>query len=228
MFISRKFSLSAASLLLAVAFATQAHASMVTFTPTPTDLNDLDHHLVYTWRIDNINLNGGTISSASLTFTNIANWDSNANVLHLWLLDTARNAGVSSFVDDPSNAVPETDMTDDFLSTRFHSSAGWLVANGTGQTFLADKSFTTTPTTYTLNFTPAQLAVLQQYISNGHDIAFGIDPDCHFDNDGVSFSMNVTPVPEMNALFPLVGLFAAISSTHFLRRRRLARVPVRD
>ena len=97
---------------------------MVTFTPTPTDLNDLDHHLVYTWRIDNINLNGGTISSASLTFTNIANWDSNANVLHLWLLDTARNAGVSSFVDDPTNAVPETDMTDDFLSTRFHSSAG--------------------------------------------------------------------------------------------------------
>ena len=70
--------------------------------------------------------------------------------------------------------------------------------------------------------------MLQQYISNGHDIAFGIDPDCHFFNDGVSFSMNVTPVPEMNALFPLVGLFAAISSTHFLRRRRLARVPVRD
>ncbi|MGZ5537535.1 MAG: hypothetical protein ACXWG0_03310 [Chthoniobacterales bacterium] len=225
----RKVSLYAAlALLLGTALAGQVRASMVSFTPTPVDLNDLDHHMVYTWRIDNINLNGGTISGASLTFTNIANWDGNANVLHLWLLDTAKNAGVGSFVDDPTNSSPVTDMTDDFLSTRFHANSGWLVANGTAQTFLADKSFTTTPGTYTLNFTPAELTALQQYITSGKDIAFGIDPDCHFFNDGVTFSMNVTPVPEINALFPLVGLLAAVSSTHFLRRRRMARVPVRS
>jgi hypothetical protein len=223
----RRVSLCAA-ILLGTVLASQVRAAMVSFTPTPVDLNDLDHHMVYTWRLDNINLNGGTISSASLTFTNIANWDTNANVLHLWLLDTAKNAGVSSFVDDPTNSSPVTDLTDDFLSTRFHSNSGWLVANGTAQTFLADKSFTTTPSTYTINFTPAQLAVLQQYISHGNDIAFGIDPDCHFFNDGVNFNMNVTPVPEMNALFPLVGLLAAVSSTHFLRRRRMARVSARD
>ncbi|MDQ2949145.1 MAG: hypothetical protein M3Y27_24940 [Acidobacteriota bacterium] len=209
---------------LALALAAQAKASMVSFTPTPVDLNDLDHHMVYTWRIDNINLNGGTISGASLTFSNIANWDSNANVLHMWLLDTAKNAGVGSFVDDPSNSVPVVDLTDDFLNARFHGDPAWLVANGTAQTFLADKSFTTTPSTYTLNFTPAELATLQQYIKNGKDIAFGIDPDCHFFNDGVTFSMNITPVPEMNALFPLVGLLAAVSSTHLLRRRRMAMI----
>ncbi|MDQ6623257.1 MAG: hypothetical protein M3Y86_07205 [Verrucomicrobiota bacterium] len=223
-FRTSKIRFATAALALAAALAGQAKASVMTYQPTPVDLNDLDHHSVYTWRIDNISLNGGNISSASLTFTNIANWDSNANVLHLWLLDTAKSAGVASFIDDPSNTSPVTDLTDDFKDPRFHSDPGWLVANGTAQTFLADKSFTTTPGTYTLNFTASELATLTQYISQGKDIAFGIDPDCHFFNDGVSFTMNVTPVPEMSALFPIVGLIVAVSSTHVLRRRRLARV----
>ncbi|MEN3371161.1 MAG: hypothetical protein V7609_3304 [Verrucomicrobiota bacterium] len=34
----------------------------------------------------------------------------------------------------------------------------------------------------------------------------------------------LTPVPEMSALFPIVGLLVAVGSTHVLRRRRLARV----
>lgn len=209
--------------LAGLAASTHAGAALMSFQPSPADLNDLDHHSVYTWRIDNINLDGGTITGASLSFANIANWDSNVNVLHMWLLDTARAGGVSSFIDDPTNTIPVTDLTDDFRSTRFHSDPNWLVANGTAQTFLADQSFTTTPGTYTLNFNAAQLDSLRQYIANGNNVALGIDPDCHFFNDGVTFSMNVTPVPELNSLFPLVGLFAAVSSTHILRRRRMAR-----
>lgn len=34
---------------------------------------------------------------------------------------------------------------------------------------------------------------------------------------------HITPVPEMNSLFPIVGLLAAVSSTRILRRRRAAR-----
>lgn len=215
----RSFALAVGTLI-----AGHASAAMVSYQPSPIDLNDLDHHSVYTWRIDNINLNGGTIAGASLTFKNIANWDASANILHLWLLDTAKSAGVSSFLDDKTNSSNVTDMTDDFASSRFHADPTWLVANGTAQTFLKDKSFTTTPGTYTLNFTADQLAVLTQYINNGKNVAFGLDPDCHFFNDGVTFTMNITPVPEMNALFPLVGLLAAVSSTHVLRRRRMARL----
>src|SRR3979409_339279 len=69
-----------------------ATSQALTYTPNPIDLNDLDHHMVYTWRIDNISLANVAISSASLTFTNIANWDSNANVLHIHLLDTAKGS----------------------------------------------------------------------------------------------------------------------------------------
>lgn len=39
-----------------------------------------------------------------------------------------------------------------------------------------------------------------------------------------AFQANITPVPEMSSLFPIIGLFAAVSSTHVLRRRRAARL----
>lgn len=34
----------------------------------------------------------------------------------------------------------------------------------------------------------------------------------------------VTPIPEMSTFFPIIGLLAAVGSTHLLRRRRMARV----
>ncbi len=34
----------------------------------------------------------------------------------------------------------------------------------------------------------------------------------------------MTPVPELNALFPIVGLMVAVGSTHVLRRRRMAKM----
>lgn len=43
----------------------------LSFQPNPVDMNDLDHHIAYTWRLDNISLSGMAITSASLTFTNI-------------------------------------------------------------------------------------------------------------------------------------------------------------
>jgi hypothetical protein len=139
-------------------------------------------------------------------------------------LDTAVNPGIGSFVDDPSDSSPVTDMTDDFVSTRYHNDPHWLVKPGTAVTFLANPSFTTHGVNYTLNFTPSEVQALSSYIANGGDIAFGLDPDCHFFNDGIKFTMNLTPVPEMNALFPIVGLLLAVGLTHLLRRRRLAQL----
>lgn len=209
------------------AFAANSASAVVTsmsWQPSPADLNDLDHHEVYTWRIDNISVNPSTITSATLTFTNIANWDSNPNVLHLHLLDTAKFSGVRSFTDDPTGSVPVTDLTDDFISSRFHGNSGWLVANGTADTFLKDKSFTTTPTTYTYTFTGSQLDALEQYIANGQDIALGFDPDCHYFNDGISFTLNFTPVPEVENVIPIAGLIAVAVLFEIRRRRRATAV----
>ncbi len=40
----------------------------------------------------------------------------------------------------------------------------------------------------------------------------------------IAFRANFTPVPEMNALLPILGLITAISSTTILRRRRASRI----
>lgn len=40
----------------------------------------------------------------------------------------------------------------------------------------------------------------------------------------VAFRADITPIPEMSALFPIFGLLVAVSSTHILRRRRAAQV----
>src|SRR6185312_1157332 len=121
---------SLALLCIAAGFAAAnyagAAATSLSWQPSPADLNDLDHHQVYTWRIDNISINPATITSATISFNNIANWDTNSNVLHMHLLDSARFAGVASFVDDPTNSAPVTDFTDDFISTRFHGDSHWL------------------------------------------------------------------------------------------------------
>lgn len=195
-----------------------AQAVPTTYTPSPSDLGDLDHHLVYTWRIDGVSVNPASISGATLTFTSIQNWDGNPNVLHLHLLDTAKYSGVHSFVDDPTGAAPVTDFTDDFISTRYHGQSNWLVAAGTSDTFLADRSFTLTPETWTYTFTPAQLAALRADIANGNNFALGFDPDCHFFNNGIKLTLD-TRVPDTGNTFAMLGSAAVMLFASFQLNR---------
>lgn len=211
----------------AAGIASQAHGA-VSYQPDPVNLNNLDHHIATTWRIDNITVAPATITGATLTFTNIANWDSNANVLHMHLLDTAISAGVKFFTDTDPNAVPVTDFSDFFDKTTTHSYAQYTdaVTASTANRFLGDKSFTTTPTTYTYTFSSADLTALKAYIANGNDIAFGFDPDCHFYNDGITFSIQTAPVPEMATMIPVMALLAA-AVLFEVRRRRAVTVAVK-
>jgi len=204
-----------------------ARATPTTYTPNPSDLDDLDHHLVYTWRIDGVSVNPASISGATLTFTAIQNWDGNANVLHLHLLDTAKYSGVHSFVDDPTGAAPVTDFTDDFISSRYHAQSGWLVAAGTSDTFLKDQSFTLTPVTWTYTFTPAQLTALRADIANSDNLALGFDPDCHFFNNGVTLTLD-TRTPDTGGTLTMFGITAALmlSVSPWLNRRKANAVQV--
>jgi len=184
---------------------------------------DLDHHRAYTWRIGGLDLTGKSITSATLTFRNISNWDRNPNRLFIHLLDSARNAGVSSFQDAPANQIPVIDINDDFAGQRYLNNP--LVNAGTANTFLTQESFSTTPGDFVYTFTADQLSVLSTYFLNGSDIAFGFDPDCHFWNDGIVFSFNTcpaTPTPEP-ATLALLG--TGLAGLYYRRKRQQKKLP---
>ncbi len=220
-----------ASLMLLGALAGAAAADTFTYTPNPADLYDLDHHMVYTWRISNVNLNGQVLTGATLSFSNIRNWDSNPNMLFVHLLDTARRSGVRSFYDDNPGTAPVTDITDDFANTRYHGgidargvSSTWLVTPGTADVLLFATSFGTTAVNYAYTFTAAQIATLAGFIANGWNFALGFDPDCHYWNDGITLTLTTSPtapVPEPGT-FALIGFSLAALWAIARRRARAA------
>src|SRR5712664_1455214 len=109
--------------LLVLGSPATASADTFTFHAPATGANEgsgganqfnLDHHEAYTWRIDNVDLSGAPITGATLTFSNISNWDGNTNMLFIHLLDSAKSAGVASFIDAPLNQIPVTSIADNF------------------------------------------------------------------------------------------------------------------
>jgi hypothetical protein len=86
-------------------------------------LTSMDHHDIYTWGFNGINLTGQTITGATIAFKQITNWDFNQNRLDIDLLDTPTSANTVSAggavnsvqVNTNSGDIPIANWNDDFL-----------------------------------------------------------------------------------------------------------------
>jgi hypothetical protein len=206
--------------LCACLLAVNAGATVYTLAPTPSNLNNLDHNQFYTWGINWAAPQGETITTATLTFSQIWDWQVEPDTLFIHLLDTAP-LGVYSFTDNQGGG--------DFFASPYFNSFGiaqtkigeWSDPNGGTATKAQNVSFA---------FNAAQLTALQGYLSSAGSssdwarFGFGFDPDCHYYNTGISFiittSRTTTAVPENGGTALLLSI--ALAGVVLLRRKLLA------
>lgn len=179
----KRFRVMAIVAFFIVGMASTGRAAVFSFSPTPADLFDLDHFSFYIWGINQDFLND-PITSVSLSFANIQNWDTNPNHLYVNLMDT-NFAGVLAYWDGetPGNAL-----------------AGQGV-----ELSVSPLSFPYSPPqnySYTLN--ASELAIFASYAADGF-FGFGFDPDCHYWNDGITLTVNTAsaPIPEPSTMILL-------------------------
>jgi hypothetical protein len=198
--------------VLVMALPWVVSATLLTNAPSPLNIEDLDHDALWTWRLDNVNLGGQRILSATLTIAGIYNWQDEQNRLFIHLLDTVPNAGTTR--------TPEVagGIQDYFLNP----ADGFAPAYGSSNIVLDAPTFLggeVNKVDYTYIFTPEQLTSLQVFIANHGDVAFGFDPDCHFYNSGISFQATTTHTPEPTTAL-LVGVGLALAWPALRRRDR--------
>lgn len=176
---------------------TAAQATPYTFTPSNSDLGDLDHTHAYTWGITSTSggasysslvsqlTSGYKIVSATLTISSLYDWsaaDTN-NQLFIHLLDNP-GTGVQTVTDDPTDNGVNQGVLSDYFGGKINGnsvSGAWVAygynANGTSVTTgstniqltqFHDADGPNSATQFSYGFTDTQLATLASYISNGH------------------------------------------------------------
>jgi hypothetical protein len=160
-----------------------ASAGIYSFQPYDADLGDLDHYKAYSWRI-NWSHTSERITAATLKFKNIYDWTSESNDI-LWV----------NLLNSPPTGYHGINVyTDNQGSTNYF--AGWdgaLVGTWTDPVggLPADN--------VTFSIGGGLLETLNTYAADGV-FGFGLDPDCHYYNCGVSLQIETSAVPEPASL----------------------------
>ena len=188
---------------LAVVFAlclgcSAALAASETFVPPDpgSDLDDLDHGKYYIWGIDvTWDTTTDMVETAALFFSQLHNHDNGTNDLWVHLLD-----------DGPLGITTGNDWqdgVDEFL--------------GQGILLVHYEDLSSSPEDRTYVFNDDQIETLNTYALDGR-IALAFDPDCHFYNEGIEFTVGTDTIPEpATFLIAGVGVLLAV-----MRKRKSA------
>lgn len=199
-------------ILIAVVMATAmvlsfpAIANVYTFVPPSADMYDLPHTLYFTWGINFTVAPGETITGATLTYKNIYDWRVEPDDhLYTTLLDNPLS-GLHNYVDNQGGG-------------NNFANQGPLVGSWNDPAGGAP-----TGTDLVYNFNLDLLAALNQYAATAAgkgqaNFGFGIDPDCHYYNDGIIFTITTSPiVPAPEAI--LLGGFG-VTLVGLMRRKQI-------
>ena len=199
------------TVLLVIAGSSLAGVTTYTFSPSPANLSDLPHASWFTWGI-NFNLAPGeTITSATLTYSNIYDWRNEpADRLATHLLDNPSLGTKSgSDVDGGSDYFVTTYKGTQVLVGNWNDPQGGYARNF-DLVYAFDKQL---------------LDDLNAYIATAPgkgqgNFGFGIDPDCHYYNSGITFvittASNIVPAPGA-VLLGGIG----ITFVGWMKRRRM-------
>jgi hypothetical protein len=200
-----------------------AHAAIYTFKPydpsgTSTDIMDLDHTKYYDWVINWTVPSGQVITGAELIFCNIYNWTEEDDRLYIHLIDEIPINPITKMPLLPSYAKKTywtngTSYTTKLYYDTDNQNSGDNWANNPLIKIWTDPDDNEKITTETFAIPTALLSEL----SDG-SFGIGLDPDCHYYNDGVKLKITTAKVPEPGTLV-LLGS-GLLSFLFFVRRRK--------